>query len=199
MIEVEIKVAVKNCSLLEEKLVQAGFSRGDLVKETDYYFDSEFNRIRENDMALRIRSCENLTKHVSEHFMTYKGPKMDTVSMTREELEMTIEEAEIGKKILEALGYVPVSPVVKCRQHFCREPITACFDQVEGLGDFLELEIVVCQEHEREAALQEIYLLLCELGYEACDVINTSYLSMLQNKHTIDLNLEETEYDIERY
>ena len=58
--------------------------------------------------------------------------------------------------------------------------ITACLDQVDDLGDFLELEIIVQQESEREPALNKIIALLHELGYAPDEIIRTSYLSMLQ-------------------
>lgn len=182
MVEVEIKVSVKERNLLEEKLMQSGFVKGDLLKESDFYFDSDFHKIKENGMALRIRSCENLTANSVENFMTFKGPKMDQISMTRKELEMQIESAEIGKEIFTSLGYTLVRPVIKRRQYFHRDTITACLDQVEDLGDFMELEIVVSQEAEKDAALSGIFTLLSEVGYEVGDVINTSYLSMLQRK-----------------
>ena len=182
MIEVEIKVAVKNKLLIEEKLLQTGFSKGDLLKESDFYFDSDYNKLKENDMALRIRSCENLTQDSPESFITFKGPKMDKISMTRKELETKIENAETGIEILKSLGYVPVSPVIKIRQEFHLNEINVCLDQVEDLGDFLELEIAVSEENEKADALNKIISLLHDFGYGADDIIRTSYLSMLQNK-----------------
>lgn len=182
MIEVEIKVLVKNKEALEEKLLQAGFAKSDLQKESDFYFDNELGNIRKKDQALRIRSCENLTMNRKENFMTYKGPKMDKISMTRKELEIKIENAETGKEILKALGYAPVYPVIKLRQYYHKELMTACLDQVENLGEFLELEMIVQQEKEKEIALEKIISLLHELGYESEEIIRTSYLSMLQNQ-----------------
>lgn len=182
MVEVEVKVSVRNRVYLEEKLLEKGFLKGDLLKESDYYFDNACHEIREKDMALRIRSCENLSMNTTETFMTYKGPKLDQVSMTRKELEMKIESAEIGRDILKSLGYTEVPPVVKLRQEFHMDRMNACLDRVENLGDFLELEIVVAQENEKENALNQLILLLHELGYEREDIIRTSYLSMLQNK-----------------
>ena len=182
MVEVEVKVSVKNKIYLEEKLLEKGFLKGDLLKESDSYFDSACHEIREKDMALRIRSCENITRNLTENFMTYKGPKMDKISMTRKELEMNIESAETGRDILKSLGYIEVPPVVKLRQLFHLDKMTACLDQVENLGDFLELEIVVAQENEKENALDRLISLLYELGYEQEDIIKTSYLSMLENR-----------------
>ncbi|MBQ7838918.1 MAG: class IV adenylate cyclase [Lachnospiraceae bacterium] len=182
MIEVEIKVSIKNKNQTEEKLQQIGFEKRDLVEESDVYFDKDRNALKSQDMALRIRSCKNLMTNTTENFMTYKGPKMDDISMTRKELEMKIENAEIGKEILRSLGYEWVYPVKKLRQYFCRNEMTACLDSVENLGEFLELEIVLPQENEKEAALNEIISLLRELGYEQGDIIRTSYLSMLHSR-----------------
>ena len=182
MIEVEVKVPVKNRILIEDALLQMGFAKGDLVKESDFYFDSSLHKLKDNDMALRVRMCENLTVGSTEHTMTFKGPKMDTISMTRKELEMNIEDTGIGKEILISLGYEPVPPVIKLRQHFHRKQITACLDQVERLGEFLELEIVVSQAQKKDAALNEILSLLQALEYKPEEIIRTSYLSMIQNK-----------------
>ena len=80
--------------------------------------------------------------------MTFKGPKIDTVSMTRKELEMQVESAEVGKEILCSLGYTQMYPVIKNRQYYHKDHITACLDRVDQLGDFLELEIIVNGENE---------------------------------------------------
>lgn len=182
MIEVEVKVSVKNMKQIENKLVHMGFLKGDWIRESDIYFDNDCRNIKEKDMALRVRNSENLTKKTSKCFMTFKGPKMDDISMTRKELEMKIESADIGKEILVSLGYAHIYPVIKSRQYYYQDKVTACLDQVEGLGEFLELEIIVPQENDREEALKKLVMLLHGLGYESEEIIRTSYLSMLQNR-----------------
>ena len=47
--------------------------------------------------------------------------------------------------------------------------MTACVDQVTGLGDYLELEIIVETEAEREGALQRIENVLVSLGHSMKD------------------------------
>lgn len=42
--------------------------------------------------------------------------------------------------------------------------MTACVDQVGGLGSFLELEIIVNTLEEKENALQSIEALLLDMG-----------------------------------
>ena len=180
MIEVEIKLQVENKEKIEHDLQKLGFIPGYLVKESDIYFNSDTNDLRKRDMALRVRCCENLTTGETEAVMTFKGPKLDQVSMTRKELETEISNPLVCQEILQLLGYVLIYPVRKFRQYYHLENVTACVDQVEKLGDFLELEIIAEEEKERENALLQIEEILETLGYRIEDTIRTSYLSMLQ-------------------
>ena len=182
MIEVEVKVSVKCIKDVEEKLQKSGFIKAKCVKESDVYFDNSCNEIKNNDQALRIRSCKDLSDDVETCFLTFKGPKMDNLSMTRKELEMQVECAEVGKEILVSLGYNQIYPVIKHRQYYHKNSMTACLDRVEGLGDFLELEIIVNREDEKPETLNRLMDLLKELGYGEEDIIRESYLSMIQTK-----------------
>ena len=185
MIEVEIKVKVENKTLLERILQEQGFTKGDLTKESDIYFNSEFYNLKEKDMAFRIRTYENMTSQKRKHVITYKGPKMDHISMTRKELETEVEDANTVREILTSIGYYPVHPVIKNRQYFHNSQMTACLDEVQSLGDFLELEMMVSDDEEKENALEHVIDILKNLGYGKEDIIRTSYLSMLQRKEEL--------------
>ena len=111
--------------------------------------------------------------------ITYKGKKLDNRSMAREELEMEIPDAEIGKKLLSRIGFYSVPVLEKKRRYLRRGEMTACVDQVTGLGDYLELEIIVETEAEREGVLQKIEEVLTGLGYSMKDTTRHLYLSML--------------------
>lgn len=182
MIEVEVKVSVKNAETVENLLLKKEFHKGKFVKECDYYFDNPQNDIRNGDQALRIRSCEDFSTGKIIAFMTYKGPKMDEISMTRSEVELEIADANKGIQLITSLGYTKQYPVIKHRQYFHKEQMTACLDQVEYLGDFLEVEMIVENEHEKEQALDEILEFLQKLGFSKEQLLRKSYLSMLQEK-----------------
>ena len=179
MIEVEVKIPLTDRIRIEEKLQNSEFRKDCGYRETDTYFNSRFYNIREMDQALRIRSCENLLTGERESFITYKGSKLDAVSMTRKELETSVGNADICREILESLGFYALAEVRKVRQYYRSGMITVCLDQVEGLGDFLELESLVEDESDRERALEQLYSILNELGLKKNDTIQTSYLSML--------------------
>ena len=182
MIEVEIKIIVKNITQIREQLLMKGFTKGNSMKESDYYLDDASGSIRNNDQALRIRCSQDLNSGVVTNTITYKGPKLDTISMTRKELEIHTDSLETGIEIFSSLGYQKIYPVIKRRDYFHKDNISVCIDQVEHLGSFFELEIIVENESEKNAALNQLISLLEELGYQKDDIITRSYLSMLQ-KH----------------
>ncbi len=183
MIEIEIKLPLYKRSITERGLVEAGFVPGDLVRESDIYFTSDFHDFMKSDEALRIRSSDNLTRRESHTYLTYKGRKLDQVSMTRKELETEISSADEMRDIFLALGYRHLFPVTKLRQYYHLDRITACVDQVEGLGSFLELEILAAGEEDREEALQVLAGILKQLDYGMEDTTRVSYLSMLLKKN----------------
>lgn len=179
MIEVEIKIRI-NPEDAELKLMNNGFEPDVHVKETDVYFDNSCCDIRGNDTALRIRTIEYPDSASSKSCITYKGRRLDDVSMTRPEYESAIESAIDVARILEALGYKPVEPsVIKERTMYVKEDISACLDRVEGLGNFLELEILT-DEDSGDTALEKLWEALELLGYDRADTTTLSYLSMLQ-------------------
>ena len=180
MIEVEIKAFVKNITKIEECLLKNDFIKGAHIKESDYYFDNEVHEIRNNDQALRIRCSHDLVTDVQQNFVTFKGPKMDEESMTRKEIEIQIDDADACIEIFSSLGYKNVYPVIKERQYYHKDYMTACIDQVEKLGCFLELEIIVETESEKNDALEQIISTIESFGYDKQEIIRKSYLSMLQ-------------------
>lgn len=196
MIEVEIKLKVTDRTNLLKKLEENGFVESHLVRETDTYFNGVDRDFKKSDEALRVRKTECLEgSYLNADFnlaggrpgqmacITYKGSKMGETAMSRRELEITVEDAEGMIEMLILLGYQPVRPVVKLRRYLYSENMVACVDRVEGLGTYLELEIMVETEAERQTALDMIELQLRTLGYSMEDTTRISYLSMLQAKN----------------
>lgn len=86
-------------------------------------------------------------------------------------------------KILIALGFELAAGVQKTRCYMEYGNMTAYLDQVDNLGDFLELEMIASQESMREQYLQTMETFLNELGFSIEDTVNTSYLSMLAGEN----------------
>ena len=178
MTEVEIKAALTPAlaAALPERLAGLGFVPAESVQERDLYFNAPHRDFRRSDEALRLRTVAGSRR---ETVITYKGPKTDGRSNTRQEYETALGEEETAKAILLALGFSPVLTVSKDRRTFCRGPVTACLDQVAGLGGFLELEHLLPDEAGRDEAVDELLSLLGRLGVAEQALERRSYLELL--------------------
>lgn len=182
-LEVEIKIPVNHLEKVIKQLKQEGFQETDVYREIDTYFNSPYYDMKERDKALRIRRTRNMKTWEEWAEFNCKGAKLDQVSMTRKELETKIQEPETIEEILKELGFEPLSSqVIKTRRTLSNGEITAAADWVEGLGEFLELEIIAEKESQREECLEKIYQVLHAVGYDMKQTIRTSYLSMLLGK-----------------
>jgi adenylate cyclase class 2 len=183
MIEIEVKLRIKDVAVLEKKLLEQGYKLIETLRETDTYFDGGINGIKKSGQALRVRRTFNCVTGKEQSAITFKGEKIDTVSMARLELETAVENGEVTERILCALGFYPVQPiVVKIRKILRNGDICACLDDVQELGTFLELEIMAESEEARPAALERIAGILNNIGYTMDDTTRVSYLSQLQKQ-----------------
>ena len=59
--------------------------------------------------------------------------------MTRQELETEVGDGETVRKILEIIGFCPVSPVEKQRLYLRKDNMTACLDAVSYTHLFMNI------------------------------------------------------------
>ena len=180
--EIEIKIPIEDPERIMKSLMIRGFQKYQKVIEEDMYYNSEYHDVRKYDEALRIRKTRDLLTGKTRAQINFKGKKIDQISMSRREYETGIEDPDCMEKILGAIGFTRVAGVKKTRNYLRREEMTACLDQVENLGDFLELEVIVRKENLREKCLVQMREILQELGLSMDNTVRTSYLSMLMDK-----------------
>lgn len=185
MIEVEVKCPVSSLTAIEAQLKTLGFKTEKQCTEKDIYFNNPEHDLRTLDQALRIRTV--ICDGQSESLVTFKDKKIDNISMTRKEYETAVADGDVMQQVFMGLGYTQTFDVVKCRQYMAFRDMHACLDQVEGLGEFLELEILcdVDEDHEDEArgeALTRIEAVMEQIGLKMSETTTTSYLSMLMKK-----------------
>ena len=172
MIEVEIKIPVDDLKEVREGLQRKGFVHERSLIEKDTYFDGGINGIRKSGEALRVRQIIHCGTGEKISEINFKGKKMETVG-----------DGEIAGKIFEAAGFFPVKPmVVKKREMLVFGEMQACLDEVEGLGTFLELEIMAEDESSKASALEKIERILKELGHGMEETTRVSYLTQLQRR-----------------
>ncbi len=173
MIEVELK------GYADDDVFERVRERFELIRreyQEDKYFAHPCRDFSETDEALRIRR-RKFDGHF-EVFLTYKGPKIDPTSKTRQEVEVQIEDPEGHERILTSLGFRPVFTVSKVREkYYYDRGIIIALDEVENLGKFVEMEKLVEDGEEVESTVEELREVLKSLGVERFE--RRSYLELL--------------------
>ena len=178
MLEVEAKYRLTDPTAVESRLREWGAVLVADHAEADHYLNAPDRDFARTDEALRLRRIGE------QNFLTYKGPRRDATSKTRTEVEVPCPPgdaaAEAFLKLLQHLGYRPTAVVRKHRRilEWARDGFTvhACLDDVEGVGRFVELEIVV-DDAQYEAARATVLRSAADLGLGATEM--RSYLEQL--------------------
>ena len=176
LIEVEVKAWLENERELEQLLHQIGAKYLKTINQSDIYYNHPNKDFKKTDEALRIREEEK------KYILTYKGPKIDEKTKTREELEVYFNEKKKMQEILEGLGFKAIYEVKKSRKIFNLNEIKIAIDKVEDLGTFIELETEV---DSKEEVLNAVNLLLAKLkilGISETKTERRSYLELLLEK-----------------
>ena len=176
--EVELKFHLVESAPVEARLKLLGAVAGAGQTQTDQYFAHPVRDFASTDEALRIRSIGD------ENRITYKGPVIDWATKTRLESELTFQPgaaaAEQLARIWEQLGFRRVRVVRKKRRllslRWQDRDLEICLDQVDGLGEFLEIE-TLATEQDKAVAQHAILSLAKELQLDAPE--QRSYLNML--------------------
>ncbi len=155
ILEIEIKSYCDDHEAVIEKARILGARHGKTIHEKDLYLNHPARDFRKTDEALRLRQVQDTV------ILTYKGPKLGTVSKTRREEEVPVGDFETALTILKLLGFIPSGVVEKEREIYLLGDIEICIDRVEGLGNFVELEM---KGTERERVERELFRIAGELG-----------------------------------
>jgi len=173
--EVEQKFRVDDAAKFEERLADLGIHFGDPVRQDDTYYAHPTRDFAATDEALRTRSIGD------QHFITYKGPRIDATTKTRKELELPLATtAEEFAELLKAVGFQKVSSVRKSRRSASYKlndrEIEIDLDEVDDLGSFVELE-TICNEAQVESATASMGRVAEKLGLSGAE--RRSYLELL--------------------
>ena len=179
MIEVEIKAYFDNETKLEpfeQLLYQIGAKYIRTINQTDIYFQHPKKDFKKTDEALRIRQEEK------KLILTYKGPKIEGKSKTREELEVHLDDQAKMQEILQNLGFKAFFPIKKTRKLFSLNRIKISIDKIEELGTFIELETKVKTKEEVPEAVKILLEKIKLLGISENRLERRSYLELLIEK-----------------
>jgi adenylate cyclase class 2 len=178
-IEVEQKFAVVDPTDALQRLDALGVVWHAVERQLDVYFAHPARDFAQTDEAVRLRVVGEA------NWLTYKGPKLDPLTKTRHEIDVPLARGDgtalLAREALIALGFRPVADVVKSRRHGQVTwdgalPLVVGWDEVDGLGTFIELERVV-ESHEVDVARAAILAVGARLGLGMPE--RRSYLELL--------------------
>ena len=166
MIEVEQKYGIDDPAAFIESLQRKGAEEQSSEAHSDTYFNHPCRDFGETREALRVRRVNG------KPMVTYKGTILPGSVKARRELEWPLDPGDHDgshmESLLEALGFRRVATVSKQRRSFgFRQDstgFTIVVDEVDGLGHFAEIELIVEDSSAVEAARSRILELGQQLG-----------------------------------
>ncbi|NLV26258.1 MAG: class IV adenylate cyclase [Methanomicrobiales archaeon] len=174
MLEIEIKVKVDNIDEIRTNIKTIGGHHSETVTEEDIYYNAPHRDFGITDEALRVRSAGGKIT------LTYKGPKNTLMgSKIREEHNVHLEDAKTFDTIITSLGFKQVAQVTKLREYYTFEDFSIAVDNVEKLGQFVEIELVT-ENNAKQAAIR-VDNLAKKIGVVG-ERISISYLELLLSK-----------------
>jgi adenylate cyclase class 2 len=176
--EVELKFRLEQPGPVEALLREHGAVERSVFPHADSYFNHPSRDFRTTDEALRIRSVGDI------NCVTYKGPVIGNLAKTRREIEIGFANGTSAAdqlfEMVRLLGFEFVREVRKTRRSFelnwNGDDFELALDEVPGLGNFLEIE-VLAEDDRRTEAEAAVWKLARSLGLR--NVEPRSYLSQL--------------------
>lgn len=192
MIEVEIKVQISDPFSMRKKFESnQGSYKFSLIHEDTYYnMPKGLRNFKKTDEALRLRKSIKFDKNKkwdvkkTDYFITYKGRKIDTLTKSREEIDLKIDNIDKMKEIFELLGFQEVLTVKKERDLFLFQyknyRIEALIDYLPALKQyFIEVEYLLDSRENIEKTREILFDFLGLFGIHKEDSIKKSYLELI--------------------
>lgn len=167
MVEIEVKIEIKNPALLHERLIAQGarLEKPRYLEENTLYDTSE-QHLYKKRQALRLRRVHK------KYYLTFKGaPQKSRKFKVREEFETEVKNGKHFQKILQVLGLAPAFHYTKYRTLYRIKKLKICLDET-AVGNFLELE------GERN----EIVRFARALGFAKSEFITLDYVQLIKER-----------------
>lgn len=172
MREIEIKLKAKNFENLEKSLKDKGVLLSQPISQHDVIYTlnnstKEFESAGAKDIVIRIRYLKDRA------ILTLK--KQCSRELDNLEYETEVKEPDQMHNVLIILGWKPIVEVKKIRRKGTLGEYEIYLDQVEKLGDFVELEKLADDQADPEQIREELFKELETLGLSRNDEETRGY------------------------
>ena len=177
-LEVEQKFRVAGFDEIQQHLEDLACPCSDRYQQIDRYFAHPSRDFSATDEAFRVRSAGD------SNWVTYKGPRVDTTTKSRRELELPLPAGssycDQFLSLLELLGFREVAAVEKQRRKafidWNGSRVEISLDEVLHVGTYVELEIMT-DDNGFNAAKECLNSLAARMGLTQIE--RRSYLNLL--------------------
>jgi predicted adenylyl cyclase CyaB len=164
---IEIKARVLDLADLVQRVERLAPHRSDRLSQDDTFFQTASGRLKLRVLAPRQGELiyyqrPNIARPKTSFYVCTSTSDPDGL---REVL--TLAHGQMGRVRKQRLVYL----IGRTRVHL---------DEVEGLGRFVELEVVLADDEPVEAGEVEAHSLMRALGIQECNLLEVSYLDLLK-------------------
>lgn len=167
---IEIKARVRDFANVRELAAEISGAAPELIEQEDVFFQTPQGRLKlrrlsqdEGELIFYVRPDSS-------------GPKTSTYAISE-----TVEPAQLRSVLADALGETAL--VKKVREVYLVGSVRIHLDVVEGLEEFLELEVVLGDNDTEKSGETIAYDLMTQLGIDKSDLIEGAYADLLSKKH----------------
>lgn len=166
---IEIKARARDFTRLRQTAQDLSGSPPQLIPQEDTFFHTPHGRLK-----LRQLSPEHA------QLVYYERPDQEGPKRSNYQIFETRDPAGLKATLSQALGVRGV--VRKTRYLFLVGQTRIHLDEVEGLGHFMELEVVLRPGQSDEAGLAVARDLMARLGILEEDLLEGAYMDLLEGK-----------------
>ncbi|MCB9832839.1 MAG: class IV adenylate cyclase [Planctomycetes bacterium] len=163
---VEIKARIESVESLLERAFTVADEESGLIEQDDTFFHCGHGRLKLRDLG------DDRGELIFYRRLDRAGPK------TSHYLISPVTSCRSMRELLEE-AHGQVGRVRKRRMLFTRGRTRIHLDRVEGLGDFLELEVVLRAGEPEEVGIAEAEDLLDRLGIDRSALVEGAYLDLM--------------------
>ncbi|MDR2518236.1 MAG: class IV adenylate cyclase [Spirochaetaceae bacterium] len=182
--EIELKAWVREPEALRERLNALAKEAGSFEKEDSYWYDPA-GRLSSSGIRIRKETDEDTQGAVTRAVrVTYKHKEIRGSVEVNDEHEFSVSDDRPFEDLLIRLGFVRGSCKHKRGWSWDYAPVTAELSFVEGLGWFVELEILADSDRPEvvQAARASLLAALDAVGVGAEHIETRYYTEMLLHK-----------------
>ncbi|KAJ7987909.1 hypothetical protein DPEC_G00318130 [Dallia pectoralis] len=163
---VEIKAKVSNASQLAEKASQLSQSEGTVIHQQDTFFNCSLGRLKLRDLM-----------DGNGQLIFYERPDCGGPKLSNYSISNTPDPEGLRAVLADALGVK--GKVKKERRLFLVGQTRVHLDTVEGLGHFMELEVVLKEDQSLEEGEVIARSLMKDLGVREDSLVTGAYMDLL--------------------